>query len=562
MPRSWRLGANGVSLAARAGRAVLSADKPDKPPDKPPDRAETCSSCGERYARGEGPPLSAEECRRSPDRGSLGDDALIGTTIDNRYQIESRLGEGGMGVVYRARHVILNKTVAIKVLRKAHEESAWKRFVQEAQSASMINHTNVVAITDFGVIGNHAYLVMEFLEGQTLTEAINEGPLQAVRVCRIGAQIARGLQAVHEKGIVHRDLKPDNIFLLEREGRRDTVKIVDFGLAKMDAGERLTMDGTVVGTAEYISPEQVTGQDTDHRSDQYSLGCILYEMLTSQLPFDGESTATLIYKHVYKNPTPPRKVRPEMNIPPSVEAVVLKCMAKKSSDRFASMRELEQALSQEEQFLEPMVSGGTTMMVRSRPPGPGSWLRRIGSVGVAILALVAAFALFIQFVPLRLSLAPPNPPADLLSHLPDLALAKAGEPARPLDAGLVLRADAKPDAGAGPGPPPNVAPASDPDEVEPPETVPEKGKPTRTPGRSTRGLAPVHFVVEPVAIYASVVCKNRRATCRGSCVVAVPSGASCQFTARGFHEKVVRFRELRSDHGKRFFRVVLSPFKL
>ena len=135
----------------------------------------------------------------------------------------------------------------------------------------------------------------------------------------------------------------------------------------MDAGERLTMDGTVVGTAEYISPEQVTGQDTDARSDQYSLGCILYEMLTSQLPFDGESTATLIYKHVYKNPTPPRKVRPEMNIPPSVEAVVLKCMAKKPSDRFASMRELEQALVQEEQNLEPLTSGGTTMMVRPRP---------------------------------------------------------------------------------------------------------------------------------------------------------------------------------------------------
>ncbi|HRI49459.1 MAG TPA: protein kinase, partial [Pseudomonadota bacterium] len=298
-----------------------------------------------------------------------------------------------MGVVYRARHVILNKPVAIKVLRKAHEESAWKRFVQEAQSASMINHTNVVAITDFGVISNHAYLVMEFLEGQTLTEAINEGPIQAVRVCRIGAQIARGLQEVHEKGIVHRDLKPDNIFLLEREGRRDSVKIVDFGLAKMDAGERLTMDGTVVGTAEYISPEQVTGQDTDARSDQYSLGCILYEMLTSQLPFDGESTATLIYKHVYKNPTPPRKVRPEMNIPPSVEAVVLKCMAKKPGDRFASMRDLEQALVQEEQNIEPLTSGGTTMMVRPRPVAQAPLWRRVAVFALG-LAPVVEEALF------------------------------------------------------------------------------------------------------------------------------------------------------------------------
>ena len=465
-----------------------------------------------------------------------------------------------MGVVYRARHVILNKIVAIKVLRKAHEESAWKRFVQEAQSASMINHTNVVAITDFGVIGNHAYLVMEFLEGQTLTEAINEGPLLALRVCRIGSQIARGLQAVHEKGIVHRDLKPDNIFLLEREGRRDTVKIVDFGLAKMDAGERLTMDGTVVGTAEYISPEQVTGQDTDHRSDQYSLGCILYEMLTSQLPFDGESTATLIYKHVYKNPTPPRKVRPEMNIPPSVEAVVLKCMAKKSSDRFASMRELELALVEEEQFLEPLTSGGTTMMVRSRPPSPASWLRQLGRVALGLIALVAAFALFIQFVPLRLSLAPANPPSDLRAQpLPDLAVAKAGEPPRPLDAGLALRADPKPDAGTGAVAGPSTP---EPDAADPPEPVPDRSKPTKSTSKSGRGLSPVRFVVEPAAIYVSVLCKNRRATCRGSCVVSVPAGASCQFTARGFHDRVVRFRELRSDHGKRFFRVVLSPFKL
>ncbi len=333
-----------------------------------------------------------------------------------------------MGVVYRARHVILNKPVAIKVLRKAHEESAWKRFVQEAQSASMINHTNVVAITDFGVISNHAYLVMEFLEGQTLTEAINEGPIPAVRVCRIGAQIARGLQEVHEKGIVHRDLKPDNIFLLEREGRRDTVKIVDFGLAKMDAGERLTMDGTVVGTAEYISPEQVTGQDTDSRSDQYSLGCILYEMLTSQLPFDGESTATLIYKHVYKNPTPPRKVRPEMNIPPSVEAVVLKCMAKKPSDRFASMRDLEQALVQEEQNIEPLTSGGTTMMVRPRPVAQAPWWRRLAGFGLGGLGLLAALALLLHLVPLRVSLSPATSEDLAPYRLPDLA---THEPARP-----------------------------------------------------------------------------------------------------------------------------------
>ena len=165
--------------------------------------ATTCSRCGASYKTG-----TVHICPLA-DPSTLSEDKLIGTTIDNRYTVEGRLGEGGMGVVYQARHVTLRKPVAIKVLRKAQEESAWKRFIQEAQTASMINHTNVVDLTDFGMIEGHPYLVMEFLEGETLTEAITSGPLPPLRVCRIGAQIAKGLQAVHDKGIVHRDLKPE-----------------------------------------------------------------------------------------------------------------------------------------------------------------------------------------------------------------------------------------------------------------------------------------------------------------------------------------------------------------
>jgi serine/threonine-protein kinase len=167
-----------------------------------PDNADsaTCSRCGATYKTG-----TVHICPLA-DPSTLTEDKLIGTTIDNRYTVEGRLGEGGMGVVYRARHVTLRKPVAIKVLRKAQEESAWKRFIQEAQTASMINHTNVVDLTDFGMIEGHPYLVMEFLEGETLTEAITSGPIPPLRVCRIGAQIARGLQAVHDKGIVHREV--------------------------------------------------------------------------------------------------------------------------------------------------------------------------------------------------------------------------------------------------------------------------------------------------------------------------------------------------------------------
>ena len=509
-------------------------------------------------------------CRKG-DKAALGDDQLIGTTIDNRYLIEARLGEGGMGVVYRARHVILNKSVAIKVLRKAHEESAWKRFVQEAQSASMINHSNVVAITDFGVISGHAYLVMEFLEGQTLTEAINDGPLSPLRVCRIGAQIARGLQAVHDKGIVHRDLKPDNIFLLEREGKPDIVKIVDFGLAKWNAGERLTQDGTVVGTAEYISPEQVTGQDTDHRSDQYSLGCILYEMLTTQLPFEGESTATLIYKHVYKTPQAPRKVRPEMKIPPSVEAVVLKCMAKKPQDRFPSMRELEQALTLEEQYLAPIESTGNTLLVRPRPLTPPAWVRWLvlGVLGSLVLLLLVTL---VQRVPLHGAGTP---------QLADLSKATVvSTPVDPLAQKRPQMGDLPHDGGTSTGPTvavktlpekqpvpntngtvsnPAQKPVNDDDDDAAPETASSSKPPRNRGGRSS---TVVRFSIEPAAVAATVTCKSRRSPCKGSCVLHIASGASCQVTARGFNSRTIRFRDLKNDRGKRSYRVVLAPLKL
>ncbi len=278
-------------------------------------------------------------------------DPLLGTTIDGRYAIEAALGEGGMGVVYKARHVLIDKTVAIKILRKeaAQDAASVQRFIQEAKSASKINHSNIVDITDFGVLSDgHAYFVMEFLQGQTLAQAIHEGPLDPVRVCVISAQMARGLHAAHQKGIVHRDLKPENIFLLEREGNSDYVKIVDFGIAKVGGGQRLTQVGMVLGTPEYMSPEQATGQETDHRVDQYALGCIMYEMLTGVVPFLGERPAQTLTKHVFEAVVPPTQRKPELGIPAVLEAVVLRTVAKKPAERFPSMRDLELSLSQVE----------------------------------------------------------------------------------------------------------------------------------------------------------------------------------------------------------------------
>jgi len=296
-----------------------------------------------------------EFCPRdgAPLPGSPGKDAtydpILDTTIDGRYAIESRLGEGGMGVVYKARHVLIDKPVAIKILRKeaAQDTASVQRFIQEAKSASKINHSNIVDITDFGVLADgHAYFVMEFLQGPTLAQAIQEGPLDAARVCSIGAQMARGLYAAHTKGIVHRDLKPENIFLLEREGQKDFVKIVDFGIAKVGGGQKLTQVGMVLGTPEYMSPEQATGQETDHRVDQYAVGCIMYEMLTGVVPFLGDRPAQTLTKHVFEPVIPPRKRKPELDTPATLEAVVLRTLAKKPEQRFPSMRDLELALTQ------------------------------------------------------------------------------------------------------------------------------------------------------------------------------------------------------------------------
>ena len=494
-----------------------------------PDNADsaTCSRCGATYKTG-----TVHICPLA-DPSTLTEDKLIGTTIDNRYTVEGRLGEGGMGVVYRARHVTLRKPVAIKVLRKAQEESAWKRFIQEAQTASMINHTNVVDLTDFGMIEGHPYLVMEFLEGETLTEAITSGPIPPLRVCRIGAQIARGLQAVHDKGIVHRDLKPDNIFLLEREGRQDVVKIVDFGLAKLDEGQRLTQDGTVVGTAEYISPEQVTGRDTDARSDQYALGCILYEMLTSILPFDGPTTTDVVYKHVYKQPIPPRKVRPEAHIPEALEQVIARCMAKKPADRFEKMSDVEHALSAIEQVL--LGSSNAKVVL----PPPASRLPRIllAVGGIAILGTLAATIYF------ALRSDGPTPPPTLVLDLSTTrpkseAAVDLGHAPPPKDAGSL--AD-DPNAG-------KSGQALDPTVKSPPVVTPPVSKP---PVR-------VKLSISPKKALATVTCGSETLGCSPTCTVNIPGDGECEVSAPGFKPK-----SLAASQAKRkgTWRIVLSKAK-
>ena len=278
-------------------------------------------------------------------------DPLIGRTIDGRYLIEGVLGEGGMGLVYRATHAVLNKPLAVKVLRPdvSKDEEIITRFRQEAQSASAIGNEHIINISDFGTLSDGStYFVMEFLDGVDLTTAIEQKTptMTTGRAVHVARQLCHALGAAHDAGIVHRDLKPDNIYLIRRGQDHDFVKVLDFGIAKVGSGtRRLTKAGQVFGTPHYMSPEQCGGQGIDHRTDIYALGVILYEMVTGQVPFDADNLMGVLTKHMYEMPVPPNSVSEiSVDCPPALEAIILKALQKDPADRYASMAELAEDL--------------------------------------------------------------------------------------------------------------------------------------------------------------------------------------------------------------------------
>ena len=280
-------------------------------------------------------------------------DPFVGRTLDEKYSVEERLGAGGMGAVYRARHLSMDRPVAIKFLhpRLVEDEAARIRFQTEARAAVKLRHANAVSVTDFGQTAEGSvYIVMELLEGRTLREILSrEAPLETARAVSFMLQMSAAVAAAHEAGIIHRDLKPSNILVTQSADQPAVVKVLDFGIATFTPDDdddedvtTLNQTNTVIGTPRYMPPEQYNGQELTPAADVYSLGVILYEILSGTVPFSGSTPAEIAQKHANDPPHSPREI--VAAIPEDVERIVLKALEKQPADRFANAAEFRQEL--------------------------------------------------------------------------------------------------------------------------------------------------------------------------------------------------------------------------
>jgi serine/threonine protein kinase len=362
------------------------------PPEPPPPETEPAELSTALTSPG-GPPPAA--------RDVFGPDPLVGTVLAERYEIVRRIGEGGMGAVYEARHTVIGKRVAVKVLLEKFLEKPElvARLLQEARLASSIGHEHIVDVTDFGTtVDGRAFVVMEYLEGESLAElVIRDAPLPVERSLRMVRQVAGALGAAHAKGIVHRDVKPENVYLVQR-GEADFIKVVDFGVSKAvhvrEEGpewQRLTRTGMVLGTPLYMSPEQARGgEDVDARADIWAVGVMLYECLTGEVPFRAHNYLGVISQVLTEKAVPPSRLRPELGIPVAVEAVVMRALEKDRDRRYQHMADLERDL---ERVLDGDQNVGLATAPELPAPLPGRHRWHLGAAAVLVIAIGVAIAL-------------------------------------------------------------------------------------------------------------------------------------------------------------------------
>jgi serine/threonine protein kinase len=332
-----------------------------------------CDTCRSNY------PNDFSTCPKDQTVLRFSSELSVGMVIRDKYQILGRIGAGGMATVYEAKHIAFNEIRALKVVnsRLAEDEAFLKRFRAEAVVTRKLQHPNAVRVDDFDTTEDgRPYIVMEYVQGKDLRHAIEEaGPFSIPRTLNIGKQVASALAAAHNLGITHRDIKPDNILLVHQADGNDLVKVLDFGIAKirdgaadMGTGYTTTKTGVVVGTPQYMSPEQAmgkSGEAIDGRSDIYSLGCALYEMLTGQLPFESETPVGLLIHHIQTTPVPPHQRAPQQRIPYALSMVLMKAMEKDKADRYQTAEEMTEALEQALHATTAMMGSAPEVGVRT-----------------------------------------------------------------------------------------------------------------------------------------------------------------------------------------------------
>lgn len=455
----------------------------------------TCPSCGTRYSDSQrlcprdGTVLEADQ---APEL------AAVGKVLDGKYRLDAFLSRGGMGAVYQATHVMLNRKVAVKLISPQLVMSAdtIRRFQREARAVTHLNHPNIVRVHDLGETADGTlYIAMDLIAGQSLSDVIQSSqPLAAPRIVHIATQIVSALAHAHDNGVIHRDLKPQNIMITRRPDGREVVTLLDFGIAKtfeVDAATRVTSTGFTVGSPRYMSPEQAGAAPVDGRSDIYSAGVILYEMLTGEVPFDDPSTPAILVKHLTETPMRPSLKRPDGRVPPVLERITMRCLEKKPEARFQSAADLQHALA--EAIAAPAVAGdtgaATTIASTPRPPTPGGrgadvaprdgarrlspaaaappatspWRRYVAAAAVVVLLSAAAIAIITRSTRSR-GAPQPNPAPSQ----PALAVAPPATAVAPPAADIKAAEPAPPQA-----PPQAPAPA-----------------PARPPGRTARGGDP------------------------------------------------------------------------